>query len=109
VLGEWLSIGFTPRLPSVALLSYRQVADIVKTLKGVTLLDLGSAGYYHALVLIAYLGATVSLFGWSLRRFERLVDRPRRADDLTVDSTTSQRARPEPIVTARHTIPGNPG
>jgi ABC-type transport system involved in multi-copper enzyme maturation permease subunit len=109
VLGEWLSIGFTPRLPSVALLSYRQVADIVKTLKGAALLDLSSAGYYHSLVLIAYLGATVSLFGWSLRRFERLVDRPRRADDLTVDSTTSQSARPEPIVAARHTIPGNPG
>jgi ABC-type transport system involved in multi-copper enzyme maturation permease subunit len=111
VVPEWLSSGFTPRLASAALLSYRHFAQILEVLHGADIprdLDL-RAGAYGALVLVSYLAATVILFWLSLRRFERLADRPRRADGLPIESTTGG-LKPRTAVTAtRRTLPAKPG
>jgi ABC-type transport system involved in multi-copper enzyme maturation permease subunit len=76
-------MGFTPGVASYSLLSYPQVAELFKTL-----LDPGRPGKfdlealgYGALVLLGY-GLAATLLTWrTVRRFDRVIDRPRRAHD----------------------------
>jgi ABC-type transport system involved in multi-copper enzyme maturation permease subunit len=106
-----LAIGFTPLMPARSLLSYRDVAHISETIQGAPAppdLDLRSAAY-GSLLLIGYLAATAILFGWSLRRFEQLIDRPRRGEDLTMGSMGSRRVPHKAAVVARRTLPTQPG
>ena len=76
-------VGFTPRLASASLLSYREAADVVEEALGSgrrSGLDLRAVAY-GTMVLIGYAIAAAMLMRCSLRRFVELVDRPRRAQD----------------------------
>jgi ABC-type transport system involved in multi-copper enzyme maturation permease subunit len=82
---QYTDIGFTPRLASGSLLSYRQVANIVEAAQGRSGhsdLDL-RAVVYGTIVLIGYAIAAAMLMRWSLRRFVDGVDQPRRTQVAT--------------------------
>ena len=77
-------VGCTPLVASYSLMSYAQVAQLFDTICNPgrpSAFDLRLVGY-GALVVLAY-GLTATLLTWrTVRRFDRVIDRPRKADDI---------------------------
>jgi ABC-type transport system involved in multi-copper enzyme maturation permease subunit len=88
---HYIGVGFTPRLASDSLLSYRQVAQISEAL----LVTGRSSGLdvravaYGSVVLTGYAIAAAMLMRRSLRRFVAVVDRPHRRHGVPAHNAKS--------------------